>query len=404
MDFRKKLYEAVSRRLQRTEEISDEEIYRTIDEALATEGRKIRVPYKERMRYREVLFSAFRGFDILSVAMMDEDVTEVMANGPEHIYVERNGVIEEYRDSFTSEAKLSDVVQRIAAVNRRVNEASPMVDARLPDGSRAHIALPPVAVDGPVVTIRRFPKEPVSMEKLLLWGALTEEAKDFLESLVSAGYNIFVSGGTGAGKTTFLGALAEFIPEGERVITIEDSAELRLRNVRNLVRLEARPANLEGEYEVTIRDLIRNALRMRPDRIIVGECRGAESLDMLQAMNTGHDGSLSTGHANSARDMLSRIETMCLMGNVELPLPAIRRQIEGGLDIIVHLRRFRDRTRKVEGIYEVAGFTEDGEIALTPIFLFREEGEKNGEVLGKLERTGAGLTKTEKLTRAGKKL
>ena len=287
--LRNELYEELVRGLDLKEEIGDEELYRRIDEVLVRKVKEFRLPFQERQRYREALFSALRRLDVLSLAMDDESVTEVMVNGVNRIFVERNGRVEAYEATFTTEEKLADVVQQIASkVNRRVNEASPMTDARLKDGSRVNIVLPPVAIDGPAVTIRRFPKEPVSMEQLIRWGSLTEEAALFLKKLVESGYNIFISGGTGAGKTTFLGALAEYIPSDERVITIEDSAELRLRNVRNLVRLESRPPNLEGKYEVTIRDLIRNALRMRPDRIIVGEIRSAEALDMLQAMNTGH--------------------------------------------------------------------------------------------------------------------
>lgn len=277
-----------------------------------------------------------------------------------------------------------------------------MVDARLFDGSRVNIVLPPIALDGPAVTVRRFPREPISMQELISWGSITEDAADLLKTLVRCGYNIFISGGTGAGKTTFLGALAEYIPDTERVITIEDSAELRLRNVKNIVRLESRPANLEGDYEVTIRDLIRNALRMRPDRIIVGEIRSAEALDMLQAMNTGHDGSISTGHANSARDMLSRIETMVLMG-MDLPLAAIRAQIASGIDILVHLGRLRDRSRRVMGIYEVTG-VEAEEVVIRPLYEFREEGMDGDQVRGTLQRSGFRLQNTEKLLARGERI
>jgi pilus assembly protein CpaF len=287
--IRNALYEELVRGIDLKDELEDEDLYRRIDGLLARRAKEFKLTFREKQKYREVLFSALRRFDVLSLAMDDESVTEIMVNGTDRIFVEREGRIEPYEAAFTTAEKLSDVVQQIASkVNRRVNEASPMADARLKDGSRVNIVLPPVAIDGPAVTIRRFPKEPVSMEQLISWGALTEEAAAFLKQLVECGYNIFISGGTGAGKTTFLGALAEYIPAGERVITIEDSAELRLRNVKNLVRLESRPPNLEGEYEVTIRDLIRNALRMRPDRIIVGEIRSEEALDMLQAMNTGH--------------------------------------------------------------------------------------------------------------------
>ena len=395
-EIRNALYEELIRGIDLKDELEDEDLYRRIDAVLGEHSKRFKLTFRERQRYREALFSALRRLDVLSLAMDDESVTEIMVNGIDRIFVEREGRIEPYDATFTTAEKLSDVVQQIASkVNRRVNEASPMADARLKDGSRVNIVLPPVAIDGPAVTIRRFPKEPVSMEQLIGWGALTEEAAMFLRELVVCGYNIFISGGTGAGKTTFLGALAEYIPEDERVITIEDSAELRLRKVKNLVRLESRPPNLEGEYEVTIRDLIRNALRMRPDRIIVGEIRSEEALDMLQAMNTGHDGSLSTGHANSAPDMLSRIETMVLMGK-DLPISAIRSQIASGIDVMVHLGRLRDRSRKVLGIYEVLGL-KDGMVELGPLFEFREEDEHGREVRGRLVRTERPLKRVEKL-------
>ena len=398
--LRKYLYDLVIRDLDLTEEISDEVLYRKIDAVLFTEGKKKKLSGRERLKYREVIFAALRRLDILSIAMDDAAVTEVMVNNAEKIYVERGGGLEPYPETFTTAEKLPDVIQQIAAaVNRRINEASPMVDARLSDGSRVNIVLPPIALDGPAVTVRRFPKEPISMRELVAWGSITEEAADFLKTLVRCGYNIFISGGTGAGKTTFLGALAEYIPDTERVITIEDSAELRLRNVKNIVRLESRPANLEGDYEVTIRDLIRNALRMRPDRIIVGEIRSAEALDMLQAMNTGHDGSISTGHANSARDMLSRIETMVLMG-MDLPLSAIRSQIASGLDILVHLGRLRDRSRRVMGIYEVTG-VEENEVGICPLYEFREEGMDGDRIRGTLQKSTHCLQNTEKLYARG---
>jgi len=402
-DLRKEIYDLVIRDLNLSEEISDGELYERIDRTIAREGKSRRMSFDERIRVREAVFASLRKLDVLSLAMDDPDITEIMINGADHIFVENRGKIEAYLDTFISNEKLEDVVQQIASsVNRRVNEASPMVDARLKDGSRVNIVLPPVALDGPAVTIRRFPKEPVSMEQLIGWGSLSQEAADFLRVLVECGYNIFISGGTGAGKTTFLGALAEFIPETERVITIEDSAELRLRRVKNLVRLESRPANLEGNYEMTIRDLIRNALRMRPDRVVVGEIRGAEALDMLQAMNTGHDGSISTGHANSARDMLARIETMVLMG-MDLPLPAIRQQIASGIDILVHLTRLRDRSRRVQGIYEVTGMR-DGEVTIQPLFEFREEGMDGGRIIGRLHKSEYSLENRDKLEVRGGRL
>ncbi|MBR4768588.1 MAG: CpaF family protein [Lachnospiraceae bacterium] len=393
-ELRIRLQEEVLRRIDVQREISDEDLLRAVDEVIYEEGRQL--SYRDKRKYRDVLFSSLRRLDVLSLIMDDEEVTEVMVNGADRIFVERHGRIERYEDRFQSEEKLADIVQQIASkVNRRVNEASPMTDARLSDGSRVNIVLPPVAIDGPVVTIRRFPKEPMSMEELVKIGSLTEEAAAFLKRLVESRYNIFISGGTGAGKTTFLGALAEYIPEDERVITIEDSAELRLRNVKNLVRLESRPANLEGQYAVTIRDLIRNALRMRPDRIIVGEIRSEEALDMLQAMNTGHAGSLSTGHANSAKDMIARIETMVLMGK-DLPLQAIRSQIASGIDVLVHLGRLRDKSRRVLGIYEVMGIRE-GEVEIEALYEFREEGNDVKAVRGRLLKTPHELVHKEKL-------
>ena len=392
---REELYRRLVSGLDARDEIPDEELYRRIDRLLLSEGRTFGLSFGEMVKYRKLLFAALRGLDVLALPMEDPLVTDIMVNGPEDIFLEKEGQLVRFDDRFSSPDKLSDVVQAIASrVNRRINEASPMADARLSDGSRVNVVLPPVAIDGPCVTIRRFPEDPMSMEDLVRIGSVTEECAEFLRKLVAAGYNIFISGGTGAGKTTFLGALAGFIPEGERVITIEDSAELRLRNVRNLVRLESRPANLEGAYEVTIRDLIRNSLRMRPDRIVVGEIRGEEALDMLQAMNTGHDGSLSTGHANSAEDMLSRIETMVLMGK-DLPIQAVRKQIASAIDILIHLSRLRDRTRKVTGIYEVTGLR-NGEVALETLYEFRETGENAGRVEGALVRTGE-LRHTEKL-------
>ena len=398
--LKRELYQKVLKTLDINEEISDEDLLKKIDAVLEREGKSRDLPIFLRLRFRKAIFASLRLLDVLSLAMDDEEITEIMVNGASRIFVEKNGSVFPYGDEFMSEEKLSDVVQQIAsAVNRRVNEASPMADARLKDGSRVNIVLPPIAVDGPAVTIRRFPKETVSMGKLCAYGSLTEEAAAFLEVLVKSGYNIFISGGTGAGKTTFLGALSEYIPEQERVITIEDSAELRLRNVKNLVRLESRPPNLEGEYEVTIRDLIRNALRMRPDRIIVGEVRGAETVDLLQALNTGHSGSMSTGHANSAWDMISRLEMMVLMG-MDIPMQAVRQQIASGLDILVHLSRLRDKSRRVMGIYELTGI-EGNEIRLVPLFEFKEEGEKDGKVIGRLVKSEYQLSRKEKLLRYG---
>ena len=322
-----------------------------------------------------------------------------MINGAERIFIEKKGRLSLLPQKFESEEKLQDVVRQIAGrCNRVINERMPIVDARLQNGSRVNVVLPPIALNGATVTIRRFPEHPIGLTELLGWGSVNEEIAGFLRQLVRAGYNIFVSGGTGSGKTTFLNVLSDFIPKEERIITIEDSAELQLTGAENLVRLETRNANVEGCKEINIRDLIRASLRMRPDRIIVGEVRGAEALDMLQAMNTGHDGSLSTGHANSARDMLSRLETMVLMG-AELPLSAIRKQIASGIDVIVHLGRLRDKSRKLLEIAEVMGCENEG-VTLRTLYRFKETGEKEGRVLGVFEKTDE-LFFTEKLENAG---
>ncbi len=353
---------------------------------------------KEREMAEQSLFHSLRKLDVLQELLEDEEITEIMVNGADRIFYEKRGRIYESGKRFSSREKLDDVIQQIAGYsNRMVNEASPIVDARLADGSRVNIVLAPVALDGATVSIRKFPKHPIGMEELIDRKSISAEAAEFLKKLVIAGYNIFISGGTGSGKTTFLNALSQYIPKAERIITIEDSAELQLIDKPNLIRLEARNANTEGVKPITIRDLIKTALRMRPDRIIVGECRGAETLDMLQAMNTGHDGSLSTGHANSARDMLSRLETMVRMG-MDLPLPAIRSQIASGIDIFVHLGRLRDGSRRVLGIAELTGIS-DGEIQLRELF-GSTEGMREKRDTGELVRLNA-LYHTEKLCRAG---
>ena len=332
-----------------------------------------------------------------------EDITEIMINGAGNIFYEKQGGLYLWDKSFESREKLEDVIQQIVSkCNRTVNEASPIVDARLSDGSRVNIVLSPIALNGPVVTIRRFPENPITMEQLIAFHSITEEAADFLKKLVMAGYNIFISGGTGSGKTTFLNALSHNIPNTERIITIEDSAELQIRGIPNLVSLETRNATTEGVKEISIRDLIKASLRMRPDRIVVGEVRGAEAIDMLQALNTGHDGSLSTGHANSAKDMLARLETMVLMG-MDMPISAIRRQIASAIDIVVHLGRLRDKSRRVLNISEVSGF-ENGEIILNTIYEFVEDEtyESNG-VKGTLKYTGNPFKNKRKLRAAGYK-
>lgn len=399
-ELRARLRSRVQDRLDLSRELTDEEVLTLIDEEIMSCSRNRYLLLEEKLRMQRELFHAMRRLDILQELIEDPEVTEIMVNGPDHIFVEKKGRLFRWERRFSSRTQLEDVVQQIVSFcNRSVTKASPIADARLADGSRVNIVLDPVALNGPVITIRRFPEEPVRIAQLVNWGSLTEEAVEFLKAAVQAGYNIFVSGGTGSGKTTFLNALSEFIPETARVITIEDNAELQLDRVRNLVTLEARGANLEGEREITIRDLIRTALRMRPDRIIVGEVRGAEAIDMLQAMNTGHDGSLSTGHANSPRDMLSRLETMVLMG-MELPLTAVRKQISSGVDLIVHLGRLRDGSRKVLEIVETDGIRE-GEICLHTLFEFQEElGEDRLKVRGSLRKRD-GMLHEEKMRAAG---
>ena len=349
------------------------------------------------------IYSSIRGFGILDSIMSDDTITEVMINGYDNIFIEQAGRVRRMNVTFENERRLEDVIQRIVGLaGREVNQANPIVDTRLPDGSRVNVVLPPISLVGPVVTIRKFSKNPMTIEKLISYGSLTQPIADFLETLVKARYNIFVSGGTGSGKTTFLNALSNYIPKDERIITIEDSAELQIENVPNLVSLETRNANSAGAGAITIRDLIKSSLRMRPERIIVGEVRGAEALDMLQAMNTGHDGSLSTGHANSTADMLSRLETMVLQGAAGLPLPAIRQQISSAVDIIIHLSRLRDHSRKTMAITEVLGLDEHGNIQLNPLYEFVEDKTSTLEhVRGTLQRTGNKMQNTFKLQLAG---
>lgn len=399
-ELKRTLRTRVQERMEYAKNISDEEVENAIDEVLVGEEFLKTYPVNVRKRLRKELFDSLRRLDILQIFVEDNSVTEIMINGKDNIFVERDGKLSQLDIHFESMERLQDVIQQIVAgCNRVVNEASPIVDARLPDGARVNIVMNPVALDGPVVTIRRFPEKPITMAKLLELESISCEAAEFLERLVKAGYNIFISGGTGSGKTTFLNVLSQFIPAEERVITIEDSAELQLLGLPNLVRLETRNSNVEGCREVNIRELIRSSLRMRPDRIIVGEVRGAEAADMLQCMNTGHDGSMSTGHANSGKDMLSRLENMVLMG-MELPLAAIRQQISSGIDIIVHLGRLRDRSRRVLEITEIAG-CEENEIRLNPLFVFEEAGEDSGgRVIGRLQKKGT-LLRENKLRAAG---
>lgn len=346
------------------------------------------------------VFDSFRGLDILQPLVDNPSITEIMINSHKDIFIEENGQVSRLALQFESQTRLEDIIQMIVSgVNRVVNESSPIVDARLKDGSRVNIVLPPIALKGPTMTIRKFPESPMTMEDLVRRGALHEEAAVFLQKLVASKYNIFIGGGTGSGKTTFLNALSQYIPPDERVITIEDSAELQIVTVPNLVSLETRNANTEGRGEIAIRDLIRSSLRMRPNRIVVGEVRGSEALDMLQAMNTGHDGSLSTGHANSTRDMISRLETMVLSG-ADLPVAVVRQQISSAIDIFIHLSRLRDRTRRVTEISEVVGM-EDGEVLLNPLYRFEETGEAAGKVIGDLQPSGNALRNQEKLRMAG---
>ena len=381
--------------------ITDDELYSVIDSCIYDASRQKIISIRQKEELRNRIYNSIKKLDILRELLENPDITEIMVNGKDNIFYEKSGYIEKWNKHFDSEQKLADIAQRIAAMsNRMVNEACPIIDTRLEDGSRVNIVLPPVAMDGPVITIRKFYDKPLTIDRLIELGSITEEAAHFLEKLVKSRYNIFISGGTGSGKTTFLNVLSDYIPDDERVITIEDSAELQLHNIKNLVRLEARMANSEGNNAVAIRDLIKSSLRMRPDRIVVGEVRGAEALDMLQAMNTGHDGSLSTGHSNSPKDMLTRLETMVLMG-MNMPIDAIRTQIASAIDIIVHLARQRDKSRKVVQIAEVGDY-KNGEIELTPLFRFVEKGEgKDGRILGELVRQNADIKRTEKLKSAG---
>lgn len=385
------LRQLLMERLDLSRELSDEEILEVIDELILNRMRESCIALKEKMQLRQELFYSVRKLDVLQELVEDETVTEIMVNGPDAIFIERDGKLARWPKAFTSREKLEDVIQQIVGrCNRVVNESMPIVDARLDNGARVNAVIRPVALNGPILTIRRFPDQPITMEKLISLGSITRECAQFLACLVKARYSMVIGGGTGSGKTTFLGALSEYIPKDERLITIEDNAELKIQGIANLVRLEAKMANMEGGASIEIRDLIRTALRMRPDRIIVGEVRGGEAVDMLQALNTGHDGSLSTAHANSSKDMLSRLETMTLMG-VELPLEAIRRQIASGVDILIHLGRMRDKTRKVLEITEVCGF-EEQEIKISPLFCWKE-GEGLIQVNPLLHR--------EKLERAG---
>lgn len=382
-----------------SKELSDEEIEEIIEEEIFKQGQHQYFSIQDKLLYKKALFNSIRGLDILQDLVDDDSISEIMVNGKNGIFIERDGSISKVELSFSSIDKMNDVIQQIASIsNRRVNESSPILDCRLRDGSRVNIVLPPVALDGPSITIRKFRKTHFTMKQLIDMKSIDSYAADFLKVLVAAGYNIFVSGGTGSGKTTFLNILSDFIPDDERVITIEDSAELQLTSINNLIRLESRQANTEGALEITIRDLIKSSLRMRPDRIVVGEVRGGEALDMITAMNTGHS-SMSTGHANSAVDMLSRLETMILMG-ADIPISAIRGQIAAGLDIIVHLGRLRDKSRRVLEIIEVCDYN-GKEIVLNPLFTFKETDFLDNKVIGHLTRTTNSLKNIIKLNLSG---
>lgn len=394
------LYEKVMLRMDMTKETGEEELQEIIRCVIEEEGKKEFLSLGEKIRISRELFNAFRRLDIIQDLIEDDEITEIMVNGTDNIFYEKKGKLYRTDRHFISESRLADVIQQIVGeTNRYVNETSPIVDARLRDGSRVNVVLKPVAVNGPVMTIRKFPSDAITMRHLVHMGSLTEEAAGFIEKLVRAKYNIFVSGGTGAGKTTFLNAMSDYIPKDERIITIEDNAELQIQGVANLVRLEARGPNLEGEGAVTIRDLIRSALRMRPDRIIVGEVRGEETVDMISsAMLNGHSGSMSTGHANNPTDMLHRLETMMMMG-IDLPLQAIQRQIASALDIIIHLGRLRDKSRRVLRIEEILGYCQD-RIQTKVLYEFREEGRRDEKIKGCIVKVGE-IENRDKLAEAG---
>ena len=394
------LKEEVLEALDILEEVTDEQVLEVIDKVLKTSVLSRTMSLNERCALRQDLFHSIRRLDILEELLADDSVTEIMINGENGIFLEREGNLEAYTGGKISKERLEELVVRITGMsNRMINEASPLADARLGDGSRVHVAIAPIALDGIVVTIRKFPKQAITLEELLERESFNREVAEFLEKAVKAKYNIFVSGSTGSGKTTLLNVLSDFIPKNERIITIEDTAELQIRNLVNLVRLEARNSVVEGCKEITIRDLLRASLRMRPDRLVIGEVRGMETVDMLQAFNTGHQGSLSTGHGNSTKDMLYRLETMVLMG-MEIPAVAVRRQLASGIDLMIHLGRLRDKRRVLLEISEIAGYEND-EIMLNPIFTFEETGvDAAGKILGTWKKVGE-LKHKEKLRMAG---
>ncbi len=382
--------------------MTDAELEEAVEALVEQQLKGVYVSIEQWALIVQQIYSSIRGFGILDTIMADDDITEVMINGPDNIFIEKKGRLMKLDQCFENERRLEDIIQKIVGLaGREVNQANPIVDTRLPDGSRVNVVLPPIARNGATITIRKFSKTPMTVEQLIKYGSITQDIADVLEKLIRAKYNIFICGGTGSGKTTFLNALSNYIPKEERIITIEDSAELQITGVENLVSLETRNANAAGAGQITIRDLIKSSLRMRPERIVVGEVRGAEALDMLQAMNTGHDGSLSTGHANSTRDMLSRLETMVLQGAEGLPLDAVRQQIGSAIDIIIHLSRLRDHSRRTMEITEVCGY-ENGEIVLNPLYVFEEDENKTTDkVSGSLKRTKNPMKNDFKLKLAG---
>lgn len=393
------IHNSLLEQLDLSNNLTDQEIDEMIEQAVLNRGKNVYLSITDKRMLKKELFNALRRLDVLSDLLEDEDISEIMINGQDHIFIEKRGKLSQAGVSFSSEERLRNVIQQIvSSCNRIVNETVPIVDARLSDGSRVNVVLPPVALDGAVMTIRKFPTEFFTMKKLIAMGSITKQAAEFLKQIVKAKYNIFISGGTGSGKTTFLNVLSNYIPSAERVITIEDSAELQIKGIPNLVRLETRNANVEGENAITMSQLIKAALRMRPDRIIVGEVRDAAAMDMANSMLTGHDGSISTGHGNSAKEMMLRLETMILMG-YDMPVLAIRQQIAAAIDIVVHLGRLRDNSRHVLEISEITG-VEDGEIKMHTLFQFQEYKEENGKVTGALEQTGK-LIHTQKLLQSG---
>ena len=402
MDLLERMYDLVLCEMDMKNEMEDMDLIKLIHKVLNTSSKTEYIPLPIKIKTGRELFNAFRKLDILQELVEDDEITEIMINGTSNIFLEKNGVIKESDKRFVSSSRLEDVIQQIVSkINRYVNEASPIVDARLEDGSRVNVVLKPVAINGPILTIRKFPKEKLTMRRLIESGSITEEAAEFLKRAVVAKLNIFISGGTGSGKTTFLNALSDYIPEDERLITIEDNAELQISGIRNLVRLEARNSNIEGQGEVTISDLLKSALRMRPDRIIVGEVRGREVMDMINSMLNGHSGSMSTGHGNNTRDMLKRLEVLMTSAETNVPLDAVRGQIASALDIIIHLGRLRDKSRKVLEISEILD-VKDGEIKTNVLYKFQEEGDVNEKIVGRLVKKNK-LCRQEKFMAAGYK-